>query len=105
MSCVGAHSTNRLQRFVDLIGERRKFVQISMFKAVGGDAIGMSTCHEVTVARQCDMKVFGFSLITNIANLDTDTAVKVTHEEVLQIAKEGGERATAFVREIIRRIP
>ena len=75
-----------------------------MFMTCGADAIGMSTCHEVTVARQCEMRVFGFSLITNIANLETDGAVKVTHEEVLQTAKEGGERATTFVREILNRL-
>ena len=91
-------------RYFTLIFFTNSF-QITLLKTCGADAIGMSTCHEVTVARQHEMKVFGFSLITNIANLDTDDAVEVTHEEVLHTAKEGGERATAFVREIISRLP
>ncbi|KIH63995.1 hypothetical protein ANCDUO_05700 [Ancylostoma duodenale] len=76
-----------------------------MFKTVGGDALGMSTCHEVAVARQCGIKVLGFSLITNIANTDADTSVTVSHEEVLQIAKEAGDRASKFVKEIIGHFP
>lgn len=40
--------------------------EVMYFKTVGADALGMSTCHEVTVARQCGIQVFGFSLITNM---------------------------------------
>ncbi|KHJ89140.1 hypothetical protein OESDEN_11045 [Oesophagostomum dentatum] len=76
-----------------------------MFKRVGGDALGMSTCHEVAVARQCGIKVVGFSLITNICNTDADTAIDVTHTEVLQTAKEAGDRASSFVKELIGHFP
>ncbi|WKY05767.1 hypothetical protein Q1695_006178 [Nippostrongylus brasiliensis] len=79
--------------------------EVSMYKRLGGDALGMSTCHEVTVATQCGIKVLGFSLITNIANTDVDTSVVVSHEEVLQTAKEAGNRASQFVKEIIRQLP
>lgn len=44
----------------------------------------MSTCHEVTVARQCGMRVFGFSLITNCSSLDADNPIAISHEEVLE---------------------
>uniref|UniRef100_A0A0K0DRK8 purine-nucleoside phosphorylase n=1 Tax=Angiostrongylus cantonensis TaxID=6313 RepID=A0A0K0DRK8_ANGCA len=74
---------------------------VAMFKTVGGDALGMSTCHEVTVAQQCGIKVLGFSLITNIANLNADTSKQVSHEEVLKTAKDAGTRASQFVKEII----
>ncbi|CAJ0602657.1 unnamed protein product [Cylicocyclus nassatus] len=79
--------------------------EVSMFKKVGGDALGMSTCHEVAVARQCGIKVIGFSLITNICNTDADTSVDVTHAEVLQTAKEAGDRASSFVKELIGHFP
>ncbi|CAJ0574535.1 unnamed protein product, partial [Mesorhabditis spiculigera] len=75
--------------------------EVSLFKMLGADALGMSTCHEVVVARQCGIKVLGMSLITNIANFDTENAVEVTHEEVLQAAKENGKRAAAFVKGIL----
>ncbi|KAK5985100.1 Purine nucleoside phosphorylase I inosine and guanosine-specific [Trichostrongylus colubriformis] len=79
--------------------------EVLMFKTVGADALGMSTCHEVTVAKQCGIKVLGFSLITNIANTDADSAVNVSHEEVLHTAKEAGDRASKFVKDIIRHLP
>ncbi|KAI1710623.1 phosphorylase superfamily domain-containing protein [Ditylenchus destructor] len=75
--------------------------EVGFYKAVGGDALGMSTCHEVTVARQCGMRVLGFSLITNICNTDADSSVEVSHEEVLQAGKEAGHRACKFVTLIL----
>uniref|UniRef100_A0A7E4W760 Purine nucleoside phosphorylase n=1 Tax=Panagrellus redivivus TaxID=6233 RepID=A0A7E4W760_PANRE len=78
--------------------------EVVFFKTVGADALGMSTCHEVTVARQCGIRVFGFSLITNIANTDADNSVEVTHEEVLEAAREAGDHACTFVTEIISRV-
>lgn len=36
-------------------------------RSAGGDAVGMSTIMEVIAARQCDMKVLGFSAISNVA--------------------------------------
>lgn len=41
--------------------------EVTMLKTGGADAVGMSTAHEVTVARQCGIRVFGFSLITNMS--------------------------------------
>uniref|UniRef100_A0A914W3D3 Purine nucleoside phosphorylase n=1 Tax=Plectus sambesii TaxID=2011161 RepID=A0A914W3D3_9BILA len=78
--------------------------EVCMFKTVGADALGMSTCHEVTVARQCGIRVLGFSLITNIANQEADTAVEVSHEEVLVAAKEASERACKFVSGIVEKL-
>ncbi|KAI1701899.1 phosphorylase superfamily domain-containing protein [Ditylenchus destructor] len=75
--------------------------EVAFYKAVGGDALGMSTCHEVTVARQCGMRVLGFSLITNICNTDADSSVEVSHKEVLQAGKEAGHRACKFVTLIL----
>jgi purine-nucleoside phosphorylase len=78
--------------------------EVGLYEVLGADALGMSTCHEVTVARQCNIHVLGISLITNIANADADNAVEVTHEEVLQAAKEASERACRFVSRIVKDI-
>uniref|UniRef100_A0A183U3U8 Purine nucleoside phosphorylase n=1 Tax=Toxocara canis TaxID=6265 RepID=A0A183U3U8_TOXCA len=40
--------------------------EVRMLTQMGADALGMSTCHEVAVARQHGMRVFGLSLITNV---------------------------------------
>lgn len=38
------------------------------------------------------------------ANTDPDNSVEVTHDEVLQAAKEAGNRACTFVTRIIEKI-
>ena len=40
---------------------------VQMAKKVGADLVGMSTALEVIVARQCGLKVFGISLVSNMA--------------------------------------
>ncbi|EUB63109.1 purine nucleoside phosphorylase 5a [Echinococcus granulosus] len=50
----------------------------------------MSTAYETVVAKHADLKVFAISLIADIAVLDEDTEVPITHEEVLRTA---GKRA------------
>ncbi|CAD6194311.1 unnamed protein product [Caenorhabditis auriculariae] len=78
--------------------------EVMLYKTVGADALGMSTCHEVTVARQCGIRVVGFSLITNIGNLDADNAAEVTHDEVLDVAKFAANHATKFVRQLVKEL-
>ncbi len=55
---------------------------LRFLRAIGADAVGMSTVPEVTVARHGGMRVLGLSGISNKANLDGSTPT--THEEVLQ---------------------
>ena len=55
---------------------------LRFLRLIGADAVGMSTVPEVIIARQVDMRVLGFSGISNKANLDGTTVT--THEEVLQ---------------------
>lgn len=75
--------------------------EVKLYKVVGADALGMSTCHEVTVARQLSIRVLGFSLITNVANAEVENAVEVSHEEVLDTARQASERACKFVAQIV----
>ena len=54
---------------------------LRFLRAVGADAVGMSTVAEVIVARHGGLRVLGISGISNKANLDGSTIT--THEEVL----------------------
>jgi purine-nucleoside phosphorylase len=49
-------------------------------RAIGADAVGMSTAPEALVARQCGMEVLAFSSITNVAGAESLTHAEVLHE-------------------------
>jgi purine-nucleoside phosphorylase len=66
---------------------------------LGGDAVGMSTVQEVIVARHMNMKVFAMSVITDIGIRDDDNII--THEEVLQAAKDAEPKFSTIFRELI----
>jgi purine-nucleoside phosphorylase len=57
--------------------------EIRFLRAIGADAVGMSTVNEVLVARHCGIRVLGFSGITNVARLSQDEGEPPTHEEVM----------------------
>jgi purine-nucleoside phosphorylase len=73
-----------------------------MLQKLGGDAVGMSTVHEVIVARAIGMRVAGMSCITNLAaGLSEST---VTHNEVLEVTKVASEKFEQIAIEFIRRL-
>ncbi len=74
---------------------------LRFLRAVGADAVGMSTVAEVTVARHGGLRVLGLSGISNKANLDGTTAT--THEEVLAAGRLIVPRLTAVLRGVLRR--
>ncbi|XP_049862689.1 purine nucleoside phosphorylase-like [Schistocerca gregaria] len=71
-------------------------------KALGTDAVGMSTVHEVVTARHCGLTVFGMSLITNRCALSYDQEDEVTHEAVLEVSNS---RAKLLQQLICRLVP
>lgn len=58
---------------------------LRFLRAIGADAVGMSTVPEVVVARHGRTRVLGLSGISNKANLDGST--ETNHEEVLEAGK------------------
>lgn len=76
--------------------------EMRMLRGLGGDAVGMSTAHEVIVARHAGVRVLGFSLITNKATDDVETGA--THEEVIEMGRIGAERLVALLGDLLPRL-
>ena len=55
---------------------------LRFLKAIGADAVGMSTVPEATVARHGGMRILGISGISNKASLDGNK--QTTHQEVME---------------------
>lgn len=68
----------------------------------GADAVGMSTVHEVIVARHGGMRVLGFSGISNKANLDGSTVT--THEEVIEAGKTIAPKMEQLIRGVLSKL-
>ncbi len=70
-----------------------------MFRSWGASAVGMSTVAEVIVARHCQMKVLGLSIISNVFNEDLDE--EQTHKEVLDNVSNATNKMTLLTKNII----
>ena len=75
--------------------------EYKMYRALGGDTVGMSTVPEVIVARHCDIRVFGVSIDTDLGGFDIP--VEVSHEEVQEAANKAQPIMTELMREMIVR--
>lgn len=78
--------------------------ELKMLKMCGVDTVGMSTVHEVITAVHCGMKVFAFSLVTNLAVMDYDDHRKPNHEEVIAAAKSREPTLQMLVSKIVEYI-
>lgn len=76
--------------------------EMRMLRGLGADAVGMSTAHEVIVARHAGARVIGFSLITNKATDDVETGA--THEEVIEMGRVGAERLVTLLGDLLPRL-
>ena len=73
--------------------------EYKLIKAVGSDAVGMSTVQEVIAAVHAGIKVFAMSIITDIGIREEENII--THEEVLAAAKDAEPKMTALFKELV----
>ena len=76
--------------------------EIRAFRTLGADLVGMSTVHEVIIARHMGLEVLGISLVTNpAAGVTTDI---INHAEVMDIGRQVEGRFTALLTAIIPKL-
>ena len=73
--------------------------EIRAFRILGGDLVGMSTVHEVIVARHMGIEVLGLSVVTNMAAGVLDQPIN--HEEVMDIGKRIAGQFTTLLTALI----
>ncbi len=73
---------------------------LRFLRLAGADAVGMSTVHEVIVARHGGMRVLGLSGISNKANLDGSTIT--THEEVIEAGNVIAPKMERIISGVLR---
>jgi purine-nucleoside phosphorylase len=76
--------------------------EIRAFRTLGADLVGMSTVHEVLVARHMGLDVLGISLVTNFAA--GIASEPLNHLEVMEIGRLAEARFTALLKAILPEI-
>jgi purine-nucleoside phosphorylase len=76
--------------------------ELRFLRAVGVDAVGMSTVPEVIVARHGSTRVLGISGISNKASLDGSAAT--THEEVFEAGRILAPKLEKLLRAVLREL-
>ncbi len=76
--------------------------EYKMVHILGADAVGMSTVQEVIAAVHMGLPVFAISVITDLGIREEENVI--THEEVLQAAKEAEPKLTHIFKEMIAQL-
>ena len=71
------------------------------FRAIGADAVGMSTTPEVIVARHSGIPVFGMSVITDVAHATDDEDYVTDGEAIVKAADAAADRMTQLFKKLI----
>ncbi len=76
--------------------------EYKLIHTLGGDAVGMSTVPETIAAVHMGLSVFAMSVITDVGIREEENVI--THEEVLQAAKDAEPNFTYIFKELVARI-
>lgn len=76
--------------------------EIKAFRTMGADLVGMSTVHEVIVARHMGIEVLGISCVTNMAAGVINE--KINHEEVMDTGRLVQERLGNLIAALLPEI-
>ena len=76
--------------------------EIRAFRTLGADLVGMSTVHEVIVARHMGIDVLGISLVTNMAAGVTGEAIH--HEDVMEVGRRVERQFTGLLTALVPQI-
>jgi xanthosine phosphorylase len=76
--------------------------EIRAFRALGADAVGMSTVQETILARHCGLRVAAISVITNLAEGMSDEPL--SHEQTLRAAEAGAGDLARLLLNFIPRL-
>ena len=76
--------------------------EIRAFRVLGADLVGMSTVHEVIIARHMGITCLGISLVTNMAAGVLPTAID--HNEVLEVGRRAEAQFTNLITALIPQI-
>ena len=71
------------------------------FRAIGADAVGMSTVPEVIVARHSGVPVFGMSVITDVAHATDDEDYVTDGEAIVKAADAAADKMTHLFKKLI----
>jgi len=79
--------------------------EIRAFRTLGADLVGMSTVHEVIVARHMGIEVLGISLVPNMAagvpSIGSATAETIQHVDVMEIGRRVEAEFTSLLVALI----
>lgn len=78
--------------------------EVRFYRRVGADLLGMSTVPEVIVARHCGLRVFGMSVVTNVANASTSEGILNDGDDVILQADRAADNMSLLFRNIIREL-
>ncbi len=76
--------------------------EIRAFRTLGADLVGMSTVHEVIVARHMGIEVLGLSLVTNMAAGVSEQTIN--HQEVMEIGERMSRQFASLVKALVPQV-